>query len=802
MTRRVAAIQQIAAAWWAAVTRVRILAMVVLAATAVAPPVLQAQARGTSYVVTGTVLGPDGARLPGVVVTVRSAAAMASPTHGPREDGERVVAQVVSGEQGAYRLSGLPAGSYRLRAELQGFRAAESEFEAGTAPIVTFDVTLALASLTEAVTVVGSGERSSLEPPRIRESAARDVGEAISAMAGVWKVRRGAIASDLVVRGYQGDNVTVLIDGARLYGACPNNMDHTAFHVDFAEVERIEVGKGPFDLKNQGGLGGAVNIVTKRPAEGMHVNPQLAVGSYGYLNPSVTTSYGTPRIAALAGYSHRVADAYQDGAGRSYLQSANYRSTALGGRAFDVNTAWARIDAAPGESHAFQVAYTRQRAGQVLYPYLQMDAVYDDADRVNVGYDLKRSIGPLRSVTARGYVTRVQHWMTDSLRTSSVGMSAGYSMATMAKTDTQGGKVEAVVRGGTVGVEIYRRGWDAQTMMAMAKYQPQASIPGVALTSAGVYGEFTRALTSGLRLDLGGRLDRSRNEADAARANTALYRAYHGAAATAAVDTYPSGKARLTYQVTPAVSVSGGIGRTVRVPDPQERYFGLKRAGSDWVGNPFLRPTVNTGVELNLAYRAGRLFVNGNVHRDALADAIGVYQQARMMAVAGVMNTSARSYRNVDATMSGAEVEAVFPITDRLFVAGDYSAVRGRQRVDAAAGVRSPWLSEMPPSRSRVALRYERRGARRSAFAEIEEIYSAAQAHVDTDLRESPTPAYALTNARIGGTFGRVRLAVGVANAFNRAYVEHLSYQRDPFRFGAKVYEPGRNFYANASVGF
>ena len=34
----------------------------------------------------------------------------------------------------------------------------------------------------------------------------------------------------------------------------------------------------------------------------------------------------------------------------------------------------------------------------------------------------------------------------------------------------------------------------------------------------------------------------------------------------------------------------------------------------------------------------------------------------------------------------------------------------------------------------------------------------------------------------------------GVENLFDRAYREHLSYQRDPFRAGVAVPEPGRSF--------
>jgi iron complex outermembrane receptor protein len=747
-----------------------------------------AQDTTAAAAVRGVVQGPDGARLPGVAVTVT-------------REGE-AVAQVVSGEQGAFRVSGLQPGRYRLRGELQGFRASETSFDAGTSEPATVDLRLSLEALSETVDVVGSAERASVEPARIRESGARDVGEALGTLAGVWKVRRGAIASDVVVRGYQNDNLTVLIDGSRLYGACPNNMDHTAFHVDFAEVERVEIGKGPFDLKNQGGLGAAVNIVTKRPGEGFHANPQISFGSFGYVNPSVTASFGTARVAALAGYSYRAADPYEDGDGRSFLQPANYKTTALGGRAFDVNTAWTRLDLARGTDHGLQVGYTRQRAGVVLYPYLQMDAVYDNADRVNLTYDLKRPMGFITALHAQGYATRVDHWMTDDKRVTSTGMAKPYSMATMAKTHTGGGKAEVLVPGATIGFEMYQRGWDTRTQLAMMKYQEQASIPDVTVTSAGVYAEYSRPFGDAIRLDLGGRVDRTRNEADPALANTPLYLAYHGAAQTSALDTYPSGKVRLSYKLAAALTLSGGVGHTVRVPDPQERYFALRRAGSDWVGNPFLRPVKNTGVELNLAYRAGRLFLNANLHRDALSDAIGVYNQARRIAVSGITNPSARSYRNVDATMSGVEIEGVFPVTDRLFLAGDVSVTRGTQHVDPAAGVNSPWLSEMPPARSRLALRYEQRGSRRGLFAELEGIYSAAQDHVDTDLKESPTPAYAIANLRVGGNVWRFRVAIGVANLFDDTYMEHLSYQRDPFRTGAKVYEPGRNVYTTVAMVF
>jgi iron complex outermembrane receptor protein len=50
--------------------------------------------------------------------------------------------------------------------------------------------------------------------------------------------------------------------------------------------------------------------------------------------------------------------------------------------------------------------------------------------------------------------------------------------------------------------------------------------------------------------------------------------------------------------------------------------------------------------------------------------------------------------------------------------------------------------------------------------------------------------------------FGDVGLNVGVENLFGRLYSEHLSYQRDPFRSGVRIPEPGRNVFVNLSYRY
>jgi len=45
-------------------------------------------------------------------------------------------------------------------------------------------------------------------------------------------------------------------------------------------------------------------------------------------------------------------------------------------------------------------------------------------------------------------------------------------------------------------------------------------------------------------------------------------------------------------------------------------------------------------------------------------------------------------------------------------------------------------------------------------------------------------------------------ISAGVENVFDRLYLEHLSYQRDPFSSGVKIPEIGRNLYLNLSWTF
>jgi iron complex outermembrane receptor protein len=636
--------------------------------------------------------------------------------------------------------------------------------------------------------------KDSLEIREVRESFAKDVGEALTKLEGIWKIRKGGIANDVVLRGFYRDNINVLIDDDRVYAACPNRMDPPAFHVDFSQVEKIEVIKGPFDVRHQGSMAGLVNIIIKKPERGFHLKLNASAGSFNFINLSPVVSYADDKLGILVGYSYRYSKPYKDGDGKKITEYANYKPQFINSKAFEINTYWTKLGFKPIENHSVEFSYTKQDARHVLYPYLFMDAIYDKMDRFNMNYQIDGISDMLKSLKFHLYYTKVDHWMDDRYRTSA-GMGL-WSMATDAKSKAYGGRLEANLDDLTLGFEAYKRNWDATTSMMMMG--TQFSIPDVDTDSFGIYGEYKRNLSDRLKLVAGLRLDTTKTQADSSKANTNLYFAYKNTRSTSKTDTYPSGNVQLFYELQKGTELFVGLGHSVRVPDAQERYFALRRMGTDWVGNPELKPSKNTELDLGIKHSINKALIKATAFYSFVQDYITVHNQSKVNNV--VPNNNARSYENVDAQFFGGEVDLKLSLTQELFLFGGMSYVQARKETKPGSpnNINSSNVAEIPPLKTRLALRYDKG----SYFGEVETILSATQSRVDTDLREEKTSGYGVVNVKVGGNFKGFTINAGIDNVFDKRYFEHLSYQRDPFATGVKVPEPGRTFYVNVSYTF
>lgn len=651
------------------------------------------------------------------------------------------------------------------------------------------------------ITVRGQKEspkEESLSIREVRESPARDMGEALKQIEGVSYVHKGAIANDVVLRGFQKDNINVLVDGVRLHGACPSRMDPPSFHYDFAEIEQVKVVKGPYDLFNPGGLGGMVDAQTKKTGKGFGGDVNLSYESWNSTNTSATASYGTDVFDGLLGYAYKYSDVPKSGDGRRLTEiypAANtnrYKSDAIDSKAYDINTGWGKFGINPTSNSRSEISYTYQDADHVLYPYLKMDADYDRTHRLNWTYRIQKISPMLQDLKLQVYWDTVEHLMDDNLRFTSnpsASVTRYYSMQTDAKTQVYGVKLNAVVAVGPgvmkTGIDYYNRNWDAVNRRAMytmaSRYMDLAMIPDASIDNLGMFGEYEVPL--GSQLNLKGGLRGDLTWAEANKTNTLV------SAGTGRDFANVSANLQLTYTPVKGVDIFTGIARGTRTPDQQELFLDVPTPGvptavsNYWHGNTELKSTVNHQVDVGAKYSTERFYVNTSVFYSDLQDYINFYQ---------VPARFEKSYQNIHATMWGAELGTQISLGYDLFLRSSLSYVEARNESTGTP------LSEIPPLRGTASARYDNG----TYFLEVLENLARKQDRVDPGLDETATPGWATTDIKGGFNYRGVSLIAGVSNLFDKYYVSHLSYARDPFQSGVKVPENGRNMYLTLDYKF
>jgi len=641
------------------------------------------------------------------------------------------------------------------------------------------------------------------------ELSGADAVESLSRLGAASKVRKGGQGAALVLRGLKRDDLSVTVDGARLFGACPNRMDPPAAHVQGGELEAVEVRRGPFDVTVPGGIGGGLELTTRTPRAGVHPDLRLSYGSFQDLDAGGSLSWAGRSGHFAIGGAYRQAEPFVSGAGvrltdvYPHTAASRFRAEPSGRLAFQEGGAWVKGGYTLSGDHRLLASYGRLTLRDVAAPYLLMDGVVDDTDRVSLGYRFDRWAG-LRQGAVDLFYGRVRHEMSDARRCSSAldpascagALPEAWGMRTSATAQTFGGRLQATLGEGesgwgttVVGLDGDGRLWDATTTRvdrgALA-YASERSMPRVEAVRAGVFAEHRHRILEGLRLLVGVRLDLASTAAREDRG--ALYRQFHpgvGAAAGSRFDAMPAGNARLEWAILDSLTMLVGVGHAQRSPDPQERFFALSAtdARPATVGYPGLAPVGNT--EADLGVRLGTSIVQvraqaffGRLTNYVIPGTAGDGSGAR-----------AHTWRNVEATLWGAEAFARVKLPVGLSLRVGLAYTEGQNLTDAVP------LPEIPPLTAHAALRL----GQGPVFIELAERYAARQNRVDPNLQEQATPAWCVTDLRLGVSFSGVSISAELRNLLNKQYYEHLSYLRDPFASGVRVPEPGTSLRASGS---
>ena len=640
------------------------------------------------------------------------------------------------------------------------------------------------------------GETREATEEEIKITRQIDVGEILSNLfPEINHIRKGGTANDITVRGFGRDNINVLLDGMRIYGACPNRMDPAIFHMSTRQVKEVQILEGPFDVESQGSLAAVVNLISKDPEKGIGGSVYFTGGYFDYMHGGFEAYGGNDKVKVLVGYSKQFSHPYKSGEGKRITEyptgRSAYKPSELDHTAFNIDNVWVKTVINPNDENTIKINYGFDEAKDVLYPYLMMDAVYDRTHRINGEYEIK----PL-GIKVSAYWNFVKHDMQDRWRVSSSGWSRGYMMRTLAKTKTYGARVVKSWNIGGVnlktGVDAYLRNWKADNVIM--NLDNRGMIPDVDIKNVGAFIKGSKKVNNFI-ISAGFRIDRTKSKANPnalGTANSTLYSAYYGTNySLSKTDTYPSGNVVVRYRLDRRSSIYVGFGHTVRVPDPEERYIALRKPMTkpNWVGNPNLKRTKNNEIDAGFEYYIGLFGIKGNIFYSDLTDYVYLYKLT-------TGPKPAQSYQNIDAHIYGGDITVIGMLTDTVSVEAGAAYQRGKKD---SGNYTDRDLAEIPPLKTRLAVKYDNG----TVFGQIEGIYSARQGNVDSDLQEQPTKSYYVVNIKTGINAGnRAFIGIGIDNLFDKNYYTHLSYLRNPFSTGTKVPEPGRFVYMNVNYRF
>ena len=596
--------------------------------------------------------------------------------------------------------------------------------------------------------------------------------------------RRSGIANDIILRGMKKDDINVLVDGTKTYGACPNRMDPPISHVLSNNIESINIIEGPYDVENFGTLSGAVKMESKAPTKDFNAEVNLGFGSFSYKKAATTISGGNDLIRMMVSASAETSDQYKDGNGDTFNDqmhnkitdmSKYYKTAYTDLQAYEKKTLMAKAFINPAENQELRLSYTANRSDDVLYPSSGMDALYDNSNIYDVQYEIKKLGALSKKLVLQYYATDVDHPMSTKYRNASGGMMG--EMVSHLTTNTQGAKIKNTLDLGNyellVGVDGSKRNWDGRYYNHSTTYMFK-SIPDAYTNNAALFSELSRdfgdfSFKMGVRYDSTNikTTDYDTNNYDAFSANILT-----------------------NYKLNANNKLIFGIGKSSRVPDAKELFF--KSSSGAVAGNQGLDQVKNYEVDLGLE----------NNYENFILKTKAFYSKLKDYIIYNNQSSTATKYENIDASIYGLSVNGSYFISDSLTLDAGADYQVGRKDT-LATNQTDRDLPNITPLKGNLALTYD---YKKNSYLKAEVVATDAWSKYDSDDKEQAIDGWSVLNLKASHEINpHVQFDLGIDNVFNTVYAISNTYADLTLLANGSVMllnEPGRYVYTNLTVKF
>jgi len=668
--------------------------------------------------------------------------------------------EVRAGADGRFRFDAVPPGSYHVGVRAEGYTTRRTEVTVGAQP-VTLDLAVSFDLHFSEITSVSPEARPQFESyqptsvlagQELAKNLESTVGATLSESPGVALREFGPGPARPIIRGLDGDRVSVLEDGQRMGDLSSQSGDH-AVPTNPAAARKIEVVRGPATLLyGASALGGMVNVITDQiPTQPQH-------GTSG----NVTMNFGSNGGAAGGAADVHV------GNGRFAIHFGG-----AGSRTGNYTTPDGEIDNSQSRMGmgTFGGAWTGDRS------YVGASYGYDDSKYgIPVVEEGRISLTPRRhSINVRSGASQLGGWLQSYRATLSVrryehSELEGTQVGTTFHNNTVEGEVllshrKAGALVGSVGAWFLSRAFEAIGEEALSPPVDQQAY------AAFLYEEVESPHAT---LQFGGRLDHT------------SYRPEQGLRPRD-FDEF-SGSVGLVLKPRAAndnLVVALSVAQASRYPALEELYYFGPHPGNlaFEVGNDDLDAEHGLGFDLSLRGRASRFEGEVTLFRNDIKNYI--FRQPT-----GEIEDDFPVLENVaaDSTLIGVEAHADVKLTSVIIAELTYDLVRGELKSSGDA------LPRIPPSRVLGGLRYQK-----NAF----QVGGSVQMVADQNrVYGEELPTQGNTTARFFGSYSFARggvvntITARLDNATDTLYRNHLNYLKDVLP------EIGRTFKLVYTIGF
>ncbi|HIP55028.1 MAG TPA: TonB-dependent receptor [Sulfurimonas autotrophica] len=613
-----------------------------------------------------------------------------------------------------------------------------------------------------------------------------DVAEALSTtVPSIGMSRRSGIANDILIRGQKRDNISIEVDGTKVYGACPNRMDPPISHIVANQIETIEVIEGPYDVTTYGNLSGGVKITTKKPTKELKGQINLGFGAWNYKKFGASGSGGNDFIRISITASTESSDQYSNAKSDTLAQQVQ-KSAPLGNQyqaqyedmqAYKKNSLMAKAFITTAKNQELRLSVTANRSENVLYPNSPMDAIYDDSNIYSIAYNIDNISAIYKNINLQYYYSDVDHPMSTEYRNAAlnpINNKTNHMWTTM-----QGVKLKNSFTINTykllIGLDGSRRTWRGEYVNNLSGIVLGDSIDHALTKNSAIFATLQKQYDA-FHVKIGTRYDHSSVQDNniAHKSNS-----YNGLG----INIFT------TYALNKENKIFLGIGQAYRVPDGRELYF-LK---GGLVGTPTLNQTKNQ--EVDLGYKTDNNYFTLKIK--------GFYSKLKNHIYINATKTT-NIFENIDATIYGVELSVSYYIGDNATLDLQASYKRGKKDY-ALKGQTNTNLADIAPLRANATLNYEYAN---NSIATIELQTSDRWTKIDDENGEQILAGWAILNAKVKHALNKkFDLTLGINNMLNKTYAQSNTYADLTLiatGSGEKllINEPGRYFYTNLDFKF